>query len=237
MGLANFLVYLLLHSFLLFQIAREISWVPNVWKWSINAELCLTEGNQGSQIGKKFTGAHPWTHNSCQDTNWSGFKKVWCGITLSGIYQVTEYWNLFHLSCIFNIHLKRPSWHKAWSLTEIFRLPENHDQAALRAVSPCLGRPKETLLAWYEQVYGGKRKSASLRSSRFLSFSKCSQTGGKLRKSPLAPPYFSPIFGLTPGVLLCSPAFSLLVRSLHHLKKERNWLLRRLEECSSELVK
>ena len=156
-------------------------------------------------------------------------------------YQVytksQKYWNLFHLSCIFNIHLKRPSWHKAWSLTEIFRLPENHDQAALRAVSPCLGRPKETLLAWYEQVYGGKRKSASLRSSRFLSFSKCSQTGGKLRKSPLAPPYFSPIFGLTPGVLLRSPAFSLLVRSLHHLKKERNWLLRRLEECSSELVK
>ena len=42
------------------------------------------------------------------------------------------------------------------------------------------------------------------------------------------PPYFSPIFWFTPGVLLCSPAFRSLVRSPRGLKKERNRLLRRL---------
>ena len=71
----------------------------------------------------------------------------------------------------------------------------------------------------------------SLRSSRFLSFSKRSRTRGKLRKSGKIssrgrgwgddphpppsyspPPYFSPIFWLTPGVLLRSPAFRSLVR-------------------------
>ena len=155
-GTANFLVYDLLLSFLLFQIQLEISWVPNVWKWNINAELCLTEGNQGGQIGENFTGAHPRTHNSRQDTNWSGFKKVWCGITLSGIYQDKEISNLFHLSRIFYIHLKHPSWHEAWSLTEIFRLLENHDQVTLRAVSPCLGRSQETLLTGMSSYMVGK---------------------------------------------------------------------------------
>ena len=42
------------------------------------------------------------------------------------------------------------------------------------------------------------------------------------------PPYFSPIFWLTPGVLLRSPAFHSLVRSPRRPKKERNRLLRRL---------
>ena len=44
----------------------------------------------------------------------------------------------------------------------------------------------------------------------------------------LPPPYFSLLFWLTPGVLLPSPAFRLLVQSPRRLKKERNWLLRRL---------
>ena len=72
----------------------------------------------------------------------------------------------------------------------------------------------------------------SLRSSRFLSFSKRSRTGGKLRKSGKISSRgrgcFSPIFLLTPGVLLRSPAFRSLVRSPRRLKKERNRLLRRL---------
>ena len=99
-------------------------------------------------------------------------------------------------------------------------------------------------------------KNPSLRSSRFLSFSKRSRTGGKLRKSSKIssrgrgwgdgrflsspppppsyspPPYFSPIFWLTPGVLLRSPAFRSLVRSLRRLKKERNRLLRKLQKSN-----
>ena len=62
----------------------------------------------------------------------------------------------------------------------------------------------------------------SLRSSRFLSFSKRSRTGGKLRKSGKIRSRG------TPGVLLRSPAFRSLVRSPRRLKEERNWLLRRL---------
>ena len=64
-------------------------------------------------------------------------------------------------------------------------------------------------------------KSRSLRSSRFLSFSKRSRTGGKLRKSGK--------ISSTSGVLLRSPAFRSLVRSPRRLKKERNRLLRRLQ--------
>ena len=52
--------------------------------------------------------------------------------------------------------------------------------------------------------------------------------GRKTAKEWQTPPYFSPIFWLTPGVLLHSPAFCSLVRSPHRLKKERNRLLRRL---------
>ena len=84
---------------------------------------------------------------------------------------------------------------------------------------------------WWESIQLNSSYNAqnSLRSSRFLSFSKRSRTGGKLRKSGYSlPPYFSPIFWLTPGVLLRSPAFRSLVRSPCGLKKERNRLLRRL---------
>ena len=54
--------------------------------------------------------------------------------------------------------------------------------------------------------------------------------GRKTAKEWQTPPYFSPIFWLTPGVLLHSPAFCSLVRSPHRLKKERNRLLRRLRK-------
>ena len=70
--------------------------------------------------------------------------------------KIKKYCNLFHLSRIFDIHLKHPSWHEAWSLTEIFRLLENHDQVTLRAVSPCLGRSQETLLTGMSSYMVGK---------------------------------------------------------------------------------
>ena len=52
--------------------------------------------------------------------------------------------------------------------------------------------------------------------------------GWVLPPSYSLPPYFSSIFWLTPGVLLCSPSFRSLVRSPRGLIKERNRLLRRL---------
>ena len=51
------------------------------------------------------------------------------------------------------------------------------------------------------------------------------------------PPYFSPIFWLTPGVLLRSPAFRSLVRSPRRPKKERNRLLRRLVKSGCRMIR